>query len=53
MSGQKRRLTVASADGDDRELALESDDLLRELAVAEGLVSVEPALPLAVVAEPA
>ncbi len=47
------RVAVSPADGEQRELAVERDDLLRELALRERLDAVDPALPLAVVAEPA
>ena len=45
-------LAVAAAHGDDRELAVEGDDLLGQLVLAELLVERDAALPLAVVAEP-
>ncbi len=52
-SGQNRVSPFAAAHGDDRELAVEVDDLLRELVVAEPrLGRLEAPLALAVVPEP-
>ena len=47
------RLAVAPAHRDDRELAIERDELLRELVVRERDERLDDALALAVVAEPA
>ena len=46
-------LAVPAADGDDRELAVEGDDLLGQLVGRRAPRRADPALPLAVVAEPA
>ena len=49
----ERGLAVASAHGDDRELAVEADDLLGELVARDRRRLLDDALPLAVVAETA
>src|SRR6188472_1903575 len=49
--GPEARLPVPAADADDRELAVERDQRLGQLVVADRLRGIDPPLPLAVVAE--
>ena len=50
---ERHELAVVSANGHDRALPLELDELLRQLVLADRLVLAHEPLPLAVVPEPA